>query len=136
MRRRRWLVTLVALLAVVSPALRDRDGFPLSTYPMYAHARQDTAAFSTVVGVDGAGSRVPLSLSIIADTDDALVAEARVERRIADAQSAALCAEVAGRVPDQVAQVEVVTEQHDLIALTTGEKSLLDRQLHATCEAA
>ena len=88
------------------------------------------------MGVDADGSQVPLSLSIIADTDDALVAEARVERRIADAQSAALCAEVADRVTDQVAQVEVVTEQHDLIALTTGKESLLDRHLHATCEAA
>ncbi len=135
LRRRRRLLTAVVVLVVVSPAVRDRDSFPLSTYPMYAGSRSDTAAFSTVVGVDADGARVPLSLPVIARTDDALVGQADVVARIDGAEAAALCAEVAARVPEDVAQVEVVTEHHDLVSLVTGEESLLDRNLHATCEA-
>jgi len=127
-------VTLIVLLAVVSPALRDRDSFPLSTYPMYAHTRADTAEFSTVVGVDARGSRVPLSLSAIAGTDDALIGQARVRRAIEAAQHGALCADVAERVPDEIDRLEVVTERHELVALVRGEASLIDRTLHATCE--
>lgn len=127
-------MTVVVVLAVVSPALRDRDSFPLSTYPMYAGARADSDVFSTVVGVDAQGARIPLSLRVIAGTDDALVAQAEVERRIGAAESAALCAEVAGQVSTHVDRVEVVTERHDLVALLSGDESLLDRDLHATCE--
>ncbi len=127
-------MTLVVLLAVVSPALRDRDSFPLSTYPMYARARSDTWAFPTVVGVGADGSRIPLSLPVIAETDDPLVGQARVERALEDAAAGELCAEVAARASGEVARVEVVTERHDLVALTAGEESLLDRTVHATCE--
>ena len=127
-------MTLVVLLAVVSPALRDRDSFPLSTYPMYARARSDTASFSTVVGVDDRGERRSLSLPVIADTDDPLIGHARVEQAIADAAAPALCADVAARVSSDVDRVEVVTEQHDLVALISGDDSLLGRNVHATCE--
>ena len=131
-------MTVLVLLAVVSPALRDRDSFPLSTYPMYASARPDSDVFSTVVGVDAQGARIPLSLRAIARTDDALVAQAEVERRIGAAESAALCRDVAQQLAEQVSErvdrVEVVTERHDLVALVAGEESLLDRDLHATCE--
>ena len=130
-------MTVVVLLVVVSPALRDRDSFPLSTYPMYAGARPDSDVFSTVVGVDADGTRIPLSLRVIAGTDDALVAQAEVERRIGAAESAALCHDVAERLAEQasdrVERVEVVTERHDLVALVSGDESLLDRDLHATC---
>ena len=131
-------MTVVVVLAVVSPALRDRDSFPLSTYPMYAGARADSDVFSTVVGVDAEGARVPLSLRAIAGTDDALVAQAEVERRIGAGESAALCRDVATQVAERasahVDRVEVVTERHDLVALVSGDESLLDRDLHATCE--
>ncbi len=129
-------MTVLVLLAVVSPALRDHDSFPLSTYPMYAGARADTDVFSFVVGVDADGARIPLSLGVIARTDDALVAQAEVDARVAGGDADGLCTEVAARVPDDVARVEVVTERHDLVVLATGGDSTLDRTLHASCEPA
>jgi hypothetical protein len=133
-RRRRLVVTVIVLLAVVSPALRDRDSFPLSTYPMYASARPDATAFPTVAGFDGDGAPVELSLAIIAETDDALIGRARVAQRIEQGAAAGLCAEVAGRAPADVARVEVVTELHDVVAQASGEDSLVDRSVHARCE--
>lgn len=127
-------MTAIVLLALVSPALRDRDSFPLSNYPMYASARGDTAVFSTVMALDTEGAPVRLSLPVVADADDALVGEARVEQAIADGAAAALCAEVARRVPDGVARVRVVTERHELVALVAGDESLVDRDVHASCE--
>jgi hypothetical protein len=127
-------VTLLVLLAVVSPVLRDRDSFPLSTYPMYAGTQPDTVAFSTVVGVDTGGARAHLSLQDIARTDDPLIGQARVEQAIDDGRAAALCAEVAGRASDDVARIEVVTERHDVDALAADRESLVDRTLHASCE--
>lgn len=129
-------MTVLVLLAVASPALRDHDSFPLSTYPMYAGARADTDVFSFVVGVDADGARLPLSLGVIARTDDALVAQAEVDSRVAGGDADGLCTEVAARVPDDVARVEVVTERHDLVTLATGGDSTLDRTIHASCEPA
>lgn len=126
---------MLVLVAVVSPAFRDRDSFPLSTYPMYASARSDVVAYPTVLGFDARGARAPLPLQAIARTDDALVGQARIRQAIDGGGASALCAEVAGRAPETVVRLEVVTERHDTVALTTGEDSLLDRTLHATCEA-
>jgi hypothetical protein len=134
-RRWRWLVTVLVLLALVSPVVRDRDSFPLSTYPMYATTRPEVVAFATVVGRDGEGQGVDLSLPTIARTDDALIGQARVRQAIAAGRAADLCAEVADRAPAAATQVEVVTERHDVVALATGEPSLVDRVVHATCEA-
>lgn len=127
-------MTVLVLLAVVSPALRDRDSFPLSTYPMYAGVRASSDVFSTVVGIDADGARIPLSLRVIARTDDALVGQAEIERRIGVGEATALCAEVAERVPEHVTRVEVVTERHDLVASASGDESLLEGHVHATCE--
>lgn len=127
---------MLVLLAVASPALRDRDSFPLSTYPMYASARSNVVAFPTVLGFDAEGARAPLALRAIARTDDALVGQARIRQAIEGGEADALCAEVAGRASDAVVRLEVVTERHDVVALTVGDDSLLDRSLHATCEVA
>lgn len=135
-RLRRRLVTALVLLAVVSPVLRDRDSFPLSTYPMYATTRPEIVAFPTVAGYEAGGRRVRLSLQAIARTDDALIGQARVDQAIDEGRADALCAEVAGRVSDAVARVEVVTERHDVVDLATGQESLIDRDVHARCETA
>ncbi len=133
-RLRRRLVTALVLLAVVSPVLRDRDSFPLSTYPMYATTRPEIVAFSTVAGYEAGGQRVRLSLHAIARTDDALIGQARIGQAIDEGTASALCAEVAGRAADGVARIEVVTERHDVVDLAAGHESLLDRDVHASCE--
>ena len=132
---RRW-VTALALVAVVSPVLRDRDSFPLSTYPMYASARSEVVSFSTVVAYDAGGQPVRLSLRTIARPDDALIGQARVRASIAEGTADVRCAEVAGSAPDAAARVEVVTERHDVVALASGDESLVDREVHASCEVA
>ncbi|WP_421119723.1 hypothetical protein ACE2AJ_20610 [Aquihabitans daechungensis] len=135
-RLRRRLVTAVVLLAVVSPVLRDRDSFPLSTYPMYASTRPEVVAFSTVLGYDDAGERVRLSLRTIARTDDALIGQSRIGHAIDSGTADALCTEVADRAPDAVTRIEVVTERHDVIDLAARDESLIDRAVHASCEPA
>ena len=134
-RARAALVAVVVVTGLV-PLVQGHDSFPLSTYPMYAGARADTDVFSFVVGVDADGARLPLSLGVIARTDDALVAQAEVDSRVAGGDADGLCTEVAARVPDDVARVEVVTERHDLVTLATGGDSTLDRTIHASCEPA
>ena len=132
-RFRRRLVTAVVLVALVSPVLRDRDSFPLSTYPMYATTRPEVVAFPTVVGIEADGRRVRLSLRTIARTDDALIGQARVGRAIDEGQADELCAEVAGRASDALVRIEVVTEHHDVVDLASGRESIIGRDVHATC---
>ena len=121
--------------AVVSAAVRDRDSFPLSTYPMYATARADVATLSTAVGVETGGAVRRLSLGAIARTDDPLIAESLVDRAIAADRGAALCAEIAGRVRDaSIDTIEVVEERHDIVDRAAGRDSLLERTVHTRCE--
>jgi hypothetical protein len=132
----RRLVTALVLLAVVSPVVRDRDSFPLSTYPMYATARPEIVAFSTVAGYEAGGQRVRLSLQTISRTDDALIGQARIDQAIDGGTADELCAEVAGRTSDAVARIEVATERHDVVDLAAGHESLVDRDVHASCKTA
>ena len=62
------------VVLVVSPAMRNRDSFPLSTYPIYAHSRGRLVTFDTVEGVVAGGEIERLSLEAIAQTDDPLIA--------------------------------------------------------------
>lgn len=135
-RIRRRIATVLVLLAVVSPALRDRDSFPLSTYPMYASTRPGAVSFPTVTGYEADGQRVTLSLRAIARTDDALIGQARVGQAIEAGTADALCIEVARRASEAVERVEVVTERHDVVDLAAGGESLLGREVHASCETA
>ena len=70
-RRRVVAAATVALLLI--PVALDRDGLPLSTYPMYSRARSETVAFASAVGVDGEGRHVELSLETVGASDDPLV---------------------------------------------------------------
>jgi hypothetical protein len=132
----RRVATVVVVCAVVAPALRDVDSFPLSTYPMYASERARVATFPTAVGVV-AGAEQRLPIDVIADTDDPLIATSRVRSAIDAGAADALCAEIAARaatdVEADVDAIEVVTETHDSVALAAGRPSLLARTVHARC---
>lgn len=130
----RRVATVVVLGAVVLPAIRHVDSFPLSTYPMYASARPTQATYPTAVGITDDRPR-RLSLEEIAATDDPLIATAWVQAAIDAGTAAMLCLEVAARVGDDVDAVEVVSETHDAVALVRGEPSLLAREVHARCPA-
>jgi hypothetical protein len=131
--RHRTIVAVALVVVMVSPALRDHDSFPLSTYPIYASARPRTATFGTVIGelADGSWRRLPMS--IIASTDDPLIAADRVADAIDDGRSEDLCAEVARRAPDDVAVIVVVSERHDVVATAQGRDVPLERIERARC---
>jgi hypothetical protein len=132
----RRLVVIAVLAAVASSTLRDRDSFPLSTYPMYATARGEIVDLATAVGFDATGIELRLSMATIAETDDPLIAESRVDRAIAAGRAGELCAEIAARAHGRgVVTVEVVEERHDVVARTEGRASLLERTVHARCAA-
>ena len=131
----RLFVVLVALLA---PALFNRDSFPLSTYPMYSRTRGDVVAVATANGLTGDGEPFRLSLEAIGDIDDPLIVETLVRDAIRGGTASAetLCRDIAARVATATTdfvQIEVVTERHDVVDHAAGRPSLADRQVHATC---
>lgn len=139
--RRRWVPVLVAVVAVAtvlapmfgSPA---SDGFPLSTYPMFARDRGDDLRVDTVVGRDTGGAVVRLSPELISGSDEPVLAAVTVSRALAAGREESLCDEVAARVVDagrtDVRVVEVVSEHHDLDRFAPDEP--LSRRPRARCE--
>jgi hypothetical protein len=130
---RRLLVVVVGIVVLVSPALRDHDSFPLSTYPIYATARPREATFLTARGERADGSASTLSIDVIARTDDPLIAASRVAGAVAAGQSDELCMEIAARAPIDLVAVMVVRERHDVVEGARGEESLLHREQLARC---
>ena len=129
--RRSWsivrrLAAVAVLAAVLSPAITNHDSFPLSTYPMYAFRRGRLDTFQVVLGVDATGADRPLSLRVVANTDDPLIGESLVAQAFAPAGPTA-CASRSPRVDASTTKVLVVEEVHDVIARAQGEPSLTKR---------
>jgi hypothetical protein len=131
--RQRVFAVLVATGVLISPALRDHDSFPLSTYPIYASARPREATFVTARGVQTDGSVHRLSIEVIARTDDPLIAASRVDDAVAAGRVDELCAEIATRAPSNLVAVVVVRERHDVVDGARGEASLLQSEQLARC---
>ena len=117
----------------MSPAIRNHDSFPLSTYPVYANVRPPTIEIDTAVGRAADAHEVRLSIRTIAATDDPLIAQQRVSAAVADGRADDLCARIAGRAPSDVTTVIVVHEVHDVVRAATGDRSLLSRTVVAQC---
>lgn len=127
-------VTVVALVA--SPALRQRDSYPLSTYPVYADARPAVADLPTAVGVTAGGDRVRLSPTVIGASDDPLIVADRVGDAIAAGRADALCLAIATRAATDragLSGIEVVTDTVDLVATAADGTPPLARDVHAAC---
>ena len=139
-RRARLLITAGVVVALLVPLALDRDGFPLSTYPMYSRARGDEVTFATAQAVDAGGVTSALTLRVIGDSDDPLIVAGELRDAIRNGRAAERCEEIARRAaawsglsPGSVG-IEVVTERHDVVAQVEGDHSTLDRTVHATCE--
>jgi hypothetical protein len=143
-RRQRVVARVVAAgvaLAVAWPALApivgqpSSDGFPLSTYPMFSRDRGQVVEVPTVVALGDDGEVERLPPSVIADTDQVLVAAAAVRRAVdgGPAAAGALCAEVAERAGGRGTSVAVVVERHDAIAWSAGDREPLDRREVSEC---
>lgn len=126
-----------AVIAVLAPMFRSppADGFPLSTYPMFARDRGATAWVDTAVGITGDGEVVRLSPELISGSDEPVLAAVTVSRARRDGAGDELCARVAERLVaarfDGVEAVEVVSERQDLDRYEPDEP--LDRRIHARC---
>jgi hypothetical protein len=114
----RVVVTLVVVGAVWWPARPGgRDGFPLSSYPMFGYARAPTSEVDTVLGVGADGRRWPLSPALLAGVSQPKLALARVREAIGRGRAAALCRDVARRVAERAAEEVVEAEAERPVAL-------------------
>ena len=151
---RRWVALATALLValvVCWPVLAhpDRDGFPLSTYPMFSSRRTTTEPLSTVVGIDAGGAQHWLDPWLLNGTREVVQAAVVVSSEINAGEADRLCAEVAARVDvrqgdrplddragdagDRLVRLEVVTVRYDAIGWFDGRRQPLDRTVHASC---
>ncbi len=138
---RRWRIVLTSsiLVALFAPVALDRDGIPLSTYPMYARSRGRSVDLVTANGIDRSGERHRLGLEIVGGSDDPLIVAGELRSAIAGGSAPRRCSQISRRAAQRaddvvIVVVEVVTERHDTVERTAGRPSLLERTVHAQCE--
>lgn len=115
------LVSVVLVGATLSPLRRAPydDGFPLSTYPMFASKRPTVQTFNYALGVTKDGKRRTLSPSVIG-TNEVLQALRVIERATRSGSLPELCKSIAARVRDDdelsdVVAIRFVTGTHDAV---------------------
>ena len=117
------LITGGLLALIASPVVRspDDDGFPLSTYPMFASPRATRQRLDYAYGETCSGERRALPPRLVG-TGEILQAAALYERAVAGGQPTLepLCARLAAAVaadPDyaDIAIVHIVTGTHDAV---------------------
>jgi hypothetical protein len=131
------MVAAVAVPGVRMLASPDApDGFPLSTYPMFARDPGRVVELATVVAISPEGDVERLSPETIAGTDQVIQAGVTVRQAIdrGPTAAAALCREVALRV-EEPASVAVVVEEHDAVAWSAGDREPRERRTVAECGA-
>lgn len=139
-----YSVSVALLTMVLVPVTweRPRDSFPLSSYPMFAGARERVSRVATVVGITSEGERVILDPWLIGASDEVILASATVWRAVADRgdSSNRLCREVAdrlasrpGRVSPKPQRLEVAVERFDTVTYFRGDTAPLTRDVVARC---
>ena len=133
-------VIIAVAVLVLSPALRasPRDGFPLSNYPMFATDVGREARVDTAVGLRADGSVERLSPRLVTGTDEVILAASTVTNAVAagPATAANLCAEIAGRVTANradITQIRLATETYDAIDYFDGQRAPAAVDVHAVC---
>jgi hypothetical protein len=138
-----YLVSAIVLSAMSAPAFRqpEDDGFPLSTYPMFAHRRgrvnQVTSALA--VAPDASEARVPPRYVANAESMQAFYTLARAAAA-GSAAAQTLCESIAQRLPSasepelaHAVRVELVTERVDAVDYLAGRVLPSGREVHARC---
>jgi hypothetical protein len=131
---------LGVVLAVASPLLRSAtdDGYPLSTFPMFAKPREQPTFYSAE-GVRADRSRVTVSDDLIAN---GAAMQAIRTLRSAHAQGKRalrqLCERIAKQVPQDlrlqhVERVEIVSARYDPIAYFVSGPAPLEREVLHKC---
>jgi len=140
-RRAAAIASIALVAAVVSPVARDpdADGFPLSTYPMFARDRGRSASLAYPIGRTAAGARRVLEPRFTGTTE-VLQALNIVERAVAARDADALCRRIAAGVAADpgyadVATVEIVTATHDAVDYLVRDQ-VGSEFAHARCPVA
>lgn len=116
-------VSIALIGATLSPLARDPydDGFPLSTYPMFASRRPTTLTFHYALGEGRAGERVILTPDLVG-TDEVLQAMRVIDQAVnrGRLEMAKLCDAVARRAANDadfghVANIRIVTGTHEAL---------------------
>lgn len=138
-RTGRVVVTGAVVLALFAPVALDRDGLPLSTYPMYSSARPSEVTLVTAYGLDVAGQQSTLSLGVIGRSDDPLVVAGELRAAVRADRADARCGEIADRaaasraVDESVVEIEIVSERYDVVDRVESSAPPIERTVHATC---
>ncbi len=136
-------VVLLLLLAAVLlwPAIQPHpaDGFPVSTYPMFARRSGTVVRLATAVGIDAGGAVHRLGPHAIGGGDEVVLAAEQARLAVGEGAGsiAAFCREVADRVDDpDVVTVEVRTEVRDAVADVRARRAPIDIVVHHRCDVA
>lgn len=115
-------VSVALVGATLLPLRRNPydDGFPLSTYPMFASKRPIVGSFTYALGETKDGKRRTLSPSLIAGTGEILQALQVVDRALRNGSLPELCKSIASRVRDDdeytdVVAIRIVSGTHDAL---------------------
>jgi hypothetical protein len=126
-------VCAAMVVTLLSPMLRNRDSFPLSTYPMYADVRSESDDFIVVTATDESGAQRVLPMGVVAQTDDPLIARGVVNSAERSGELVALCQQIAARSPDWARGVIIANERHRLLDAARGNPSLVNRRELTRC---
>lgn len=117
------VVSIVFVAAALSPLLRHPwdDGFPLSTYAMFASKRPTPQTFHYALGVTASGQRRTLAPRVVG-TGEVLQALRVIERatKAGNPTLLELCNQIASRVRDDdeltdIVAIRMVTGTHDAV---------------------
>lgn len=121
-------VSVALVGATLLPLRREPydDGFPLSTYPMFASKRATVQTYTYALGVTNDGKRRTLSPSIIGGTGEVLQALQVVERAQRGGSLPELCRSIALRVREHAAftdvvAIRIVTGTHDSLTYLASD---------------
>jgi hypothetical protein len=139
-----YTVSAILLAVMAVPALRapDDDGFPLSTYPMFAHRRGRTNDVTSAIAVFADGGELAIPPRYVANSET-MQAFYRLSRAVAagDEAASALCEEIARRLSTAddsrlrgARQVKLITESVDAIDYLAGRAKPAQRRTHASCK--
>ena len=115
------LVSTALIAATLEPLLRapTDDGFPLSTYPMFATKRPTVQTFHYALGETRDGKRRTLSPKMIG-SGEILQALSIIGNAVGRGESKQLCEAIAARVAGEdefadVVTIRIVTGTHDAV---------------------
>ena len=143
LRLHAYATSALLLGAAAYPALLPprQDGFPLSTYPMFATAKPARVAVMSALALGAGGFEATLEPSYVANAE-AMQALSTLKKSVAAGKRSAreLCEQIAARVAAKAEpelaparHVALVTQEHDAVSYLRGDTAALSRKVHVRC---